>query len=139
MSEREKFKQENDHMGAFKARRERDEFPFTIIPEQTEEEELARYQSRVKEKMRAALDTAEVAKTNRERVELILPSERQIGGAHYAKFAIQPSEYIHRNQLGWCEGNAVKYISRHQDKGGRQDILKAIHYLELLLEWEYPQ
>ena len=65
-------------------------------------------------------------------------SKSQVGGGHYQKLAIQPSEYIHRNQLGWCEGNAVKYITRHRDKAGRQDIEKAIHYLQLLLEWEYP-
>jgi hypothetical protein len=65
------------------------------------------------------------------------PSKRQVGGDHYAAFPIQPSEYIHRNELGWCEGNVVKYVSRHRDKGGRKDIEKAIHYLELLIEWEY--
>jgi hypothetical protein len=65
------------------------------------------------------------------------PSEKQIGGAHYATLPIQPSEFIHRNRLGWCEGNAVKYISRHKSKNGRQDIEKAIHYLQLLIEWEY--
>lgn len=64
-------------------------------------------------------------------------SKTQVGGSHYAEFAIQPSEYIHRNGLGWCEGNAVKYITRHRRKGGRQDVEKAIHYLQLLLEWEY--
>lgn len=66
-----------------------------------------------------------------------IPSKRQVAGQHYADLPIQPSEFIHRNALGWCEGNAVKYISRHKRKGGREDIQKAIHYLELLLEWEY--
>jgi len=64
-------------------------------------------------------------------------SKRQVGGNHYARFDIQPSEFIMRNRLEWCEANAIKYICRHRDKGGDQDILKAIHYLELLLEWEY--
>lgn len=67
------------------------------------------------------------------------PSKRQVAGNHYAHFEIQPSEFIHRNKLGWCEGNAIKYICRHPYKHGRDDILKAIHYLELLLEWEYPE
>ena len=66
-------------------------------------------------------------------------SKRQVNGRHYADLAIQPSEFIHRNRLGWCEGNAVKYICRHGSKHGRQDIEKAIHYLELLLEWEYGE
>jgi len=52
--------------------------------------------------------------------------------------AIQPSAYIMKNGLSWCEGHAIKYITRHKLKGGRVDIEKAIHYLELLLELEYP-
>src|SRR5690606_41754906 len=66
-------------------------------------------------------------------------SENQIGGNHYKAMAIQPSEYIFRNGLNWCEGNAIKYITRHHLKGRRQDIEKAIHYLQLLLEWQYGQ
>lgn len=66
-----------------------------------------------------------------------VPSSRQIGGDHYKNFAIQPGEFIYKNKLGWHEGNAVKYICRHKSKGGRVDIEKAIHYLELLLELEY--
>lgn len=66
-----------------------------------------------------------------------LPSEKQIGGNHYKDMAIQPSEYIYANGLNWLEGNAIKYITRHAVKGGKEDIEKAIHYLELLLEWEY--
>jgi hypothetical protein len=65
-------------------------------------------------------------------------SDKQIAGSHYASLPIQPSEFIHRNGLGWCEGNAIKYVCRHGSKNGRQDIEKAIHYLQLLLEWEYP-
>lgn len=65
------------------------------------------------------------------------PKDKQVGGSHYKDLAIQPSEYIYRNKLGWHEGNAVKYITRHRIKGGRADIEKAIHYLELLLEAEY--
>ena len=66
-------------------------------------------------------------------------SQRQVGGRHYADFSIQPGEFIHRNGLGWCEGNAIKYICRHRVKHGRQDIEKAIHYLQILLEWEYGE
>lgn len=58
----------------------------------------------------------------------------QIGGGHYKDMAIQPIEYIMANNLGWCEGNAVKYITRYSLKGGKEDIEKAIHYLEILLE-----
>lgn len=66
-------------------------------------------------------------------------SHEQVGGSHYRDLEIQPSEYVHRNRLGWCEGNVIKYVSRHRAKHGREDLLKAKHYLELLLEWEYPQ
>ena len=64
-------------------------------------------------------------------------SEKQVGGDHYKDMAIQPSEFIYRNGLNWLEGNAVKYICRHRQKQGKQDVDKAIHYLELLKEWEY--
>lgn len=65
--------------------------------------------------------------------------DKQVGGSHYKDCEIQPIEYIHRNRLGFCEGNIVKYITRHHQKGGRNDILKVIHYAELLLELEYGQ
>lgn len=66
-------------------------------------------------------------------------SSTQVSGSHYKDFEIQPSEFIHRNKLGWCEGNVIKYVCRHKNKNGRVDIEKAIHYLQLLLEWEYPE
>jgi len=50
---------------------------------------------------------------------------------------VQPSEFIYKNKLNWLQGNAIKYICRHSLKGGSRDIDKAIHYLELLKEWEY--
>jgi hypothetical protein len=65
-------------------------------------------------------------------------SDKQVAGTHYRNLSIQPSEFIQRNQLNWCEGNAIKYLCRHRNKNGRQDIEKAIHYLQLLIEWEYP-
>ena len=65
-------------------------------------------------------------------------SDTQVGGSHYRDFDIQPREFIHRNRLGFLEGNVVKYVCRHKAKHGKQDIEKAIHYLQLLIEWEYP-
>lgn len=62
----------------------------------------------------------------------------QVGGDHYKRLAIQPTEYCQRNGLGFCEANVVKYVTRHHSKGGRKDIEKAIHYLEILLAMEYP-
>lgn len=63
--------------------------------------------------------------------------DKQVSGEHYKNKGIQPIVYIHANNLGFCEGNAVKYLTRHREKGGASDIRKAIHYLELLLELEY--
>lgn len=58
----------------------------------------------------------------------------QVGGGHYQNKAIQPWDYIVSNRLGYLEGNVVKYVSRWQEKGGRQDLEKARHYLDKLLE-----
>ena len=66
------------------------------------------------------------------------PKTTQIGGSHYKDMRIQPSEFIYKNGLNWFEGNAIKYICRHRAKTGRQDLEKAIHYLQLLLAEEYP-
>ena len=65
------------------------------------------------------------------------PSNEQVGGSHYKDLAIQPAEYVHRNKLGYLEGAVVKYVTRHKQKAGAQDIRKAIHCLQLLLEYEY--
>ena len=66
------------------------------------------------------------------------PLERQEGGNHY-DLPIQPLEYIHANQLGYIEGNIIKYATRHKKKNGVEDIKKIIHYCELLLELEYGE
>jgi hypothetical protein len=63
----------------------------------------------------------------------------QPGGDHYKNHAIQPIEYVVKNQLGFCEGNVIKYVTRHKLKNGKEDILKAIHYLQLLLELQYGE
>ena len=63
--------------------------------------------------------------------------DKQESGTHYKNKGIQPIVYIHANNLGFCEGNVVKYVTRHKEKNGAADIRKAIHYLELLLELEY--
>ena len=61
-------------------------------------------------------------------------NEQQVGGGHYATKAIQPWDYIIANNLGYLEGNIVKYISRWKDKGGVEDLKKAQHYLQKLIE-----
>jgi hypothetical protein len=64
---------------------------------------------------------------------------KQEGGSHYKDMKIQPVEFITANSLGFLEGNVVKYICRHQVKNGAEDIKKAIHYCELLLQTKYGE
>ena len=61
---------------------------------------------------------------------------RQEGGRHYKDLPIQPIEYIFANGLGFCEGSVLKYITRWRNKGGVEDLRKARHYLDLLIEQE---
>lgn len=60
--------------------------------------------------------------------------DKQVGGSHYKSAAIQPITYCMVNQLGPCETAVIKYVTRYKQKGQKQDIEKAIHYLEILLE-----
>jgi len=63
-------------------------------------------------------------------------SNDQIGGDHYREMAIGPLEYSLANDLGPCEANVVKYVSRWKAKGGIEDLRKARHYLDALIDWE---
>lgn len=60
--------------------------------------------------------------------------DRQVGGDHYRKLKIQPAEYILANNIGWAEGCAIAYLTRWQDKGGVEDLHKAIHSIQLRIE-----
>lgn len=64
---------------------------------------------------------------------------RQPGGDHYRKHAIQPVEYIVANRISFLAGNIVKYATRYKDKGGAEDIRKIKHYCDLILEFEYKE
>lgn len=64
------------------------------------------------------------------------PMSIQVGGGHYKSMAIQPIEYITKNNLPYCEANVIKYISRWRDKGGKKDLEKAKHYIDLLIQLE---
>ena len=61
---------------------------------------------------------------------------KQVGGDHYSKLAIQPVEYINKNNLSYLQGNVIKYVTRYKDKNGLQDLQKARHYIEMLIELE---
>jgi len=65
------------------------------------------------------------------------PLKVQIGGCHYKESKIQPIEYIQANDLGFEEGNIVKYISRHKSKNGKADIEKIKHYCDFIIKRDY--
>ena len=66
------------------------------------------------------------------------PYDTQVGGNHYKDMKIQPSEFINKNELQFAEGNAIKYICRHGSKGQKQDLEKAKHYIDMIIERDYP-
>ena len=61
-------------------------------------------------------------------------NEEQVGGRHYIEKSIQPWDYIIANKMGYLEGNIIKYVSRYKEKGGVEDLIKAAHYLDKLIE-----
>jgi hypothetical protein len=60
--------------------------------------------------------------------------KKQVGGSHYKNYKIQPVEFIIKNNIGFVEGNILKYVLRFKEKGGVQDLEKAKHYIELLID-----
>ena len=65
--------------------------------------------------------------------------KKQIGGSHYKDMVIQPSTFINENRLLFAEGNAIKYICRHNAKNGKEDLEKAKHYIDMIIERDYSQ
>jgi len=65
------------------------------------------------------------------------PSKIQVGGNHYNTMKIQPIEFIYENNIPYMEANVIKYVCRHKSKNGLQDLEKAKHYIDLLIEKEY--
>ena len=63
-------------------------------------------------------------------------NHHQVSGDHYRLKSIQPWDYIAANGLGYFEGNVVKYVSRWREKGGVEDLRKARHYIDKLIELE---
>lgn len=60
----------------------------------------------------------------------------QVGGSHYKNLKIQPVEYITANEIPYLEGNVIKYITRWRSKGGIDDLNKAKHYIDLIIDME---
>ena len=63
--------------------------------------------------------------------------KKQIGGKHYLKYKVQPSKFVVENKLLYPEGCVIKYILRHHDKGGKQDLEKAKHMIDMIIERDY--
>lgn len=61
----------------------------------------------------------------------------QVGGRHYKDYPIQPVEFCQRNRIPFCEASAIKYLCRHRSKNGIEDLKKARHFIDLLIEIEY--
>ena len=65
--------------------------------------------------------------------------KKQVGGKHYIKYKIQPSQFVVENKLLYPEGCVIKYILRHQDKGGKEDLEKAKHFIDMIIERDYEE
>ena len=75
----------------------------------------------------------------KEETQTYNPLIAQEGGGHYKDRGIQPLEYTMKNNLSFCEGNVVKYISRYKSKNGIEDLAKVIHYALLASYEEYGE
>ena len=73
-------------------------------------------------------------KTSTQEKKSTKPLDAQVGGGHYKGFAIQPIEYVTLNNLGFCEGNVIKYVSRWKQKNGIEDLKKARHMLDMYIQ-----
>lgn len=103
-------------------------FPETLAVTQEEEEDWQAMQKKV------ATGVTD-GSAQRGSIE-VTPLDVQVDGGHYKGLKIQPVEFIHANNLGYCEANVVKYITRWRDKGGKKDLEKAKHYIDLLIQLE---
>ena len=65
-----------------------------------------------------------------------MATSKHVGGDHYAAMKIPPTEFILANELGFCEGNVIKYLCRYKRKNGLEDLKKARQYLDFLIERE---
>ena len=61
----------------------------------------------------------------------------QVGGNHYKNYKIQPIEFIMANNLDFCQANVIKYVCRCYQKNGLEDLNKAKHYIDLLIQLKF--
>jgi len=96
-----------------------------------EEDILKRVYARQK-----AIEEGKARKAELERVEKNIALESQVGGNHYSSMKIQPIEYTMKNEMNPLQHTVIKYVSRYKNKNGIEDLKKAIHSLELLIQFE---
>jgi hypothetical protein len=89
---------------------------------------------RNKEKQEVKRVAREDVKPVVQQVTTVTPNDIQVGGSHYKEQDIQPWDAIHAWGLGFLGGNVVKYMARHAQKGGIEDLRKARHYLDKMIE-----
>ena len=92
-------------------------------------------EKRVHARLRA-IEEGKARKAELERVEKTIALESQVGGNHYNSMKIQPIEYTMANEMNPLQHTVIKYVSRYQAKNGIEDLKKAIHSLELLIQFE---
>jgi len=83
-----------------------------------------------------AIEEGKARKAELERVERNIALESQVGGSHYSSMKIQPIEYTMQNNMNPLQHTVIKYVSRYKNKNGIEDLKKAIHSLELLIQFE---
>ena len=83
-----------------------------------------------------AIEEGRARKAELERVEKTIALDTQVGGNHYHSMKIQPIEYTMANEMNPLQHTVIKYVSRYQAKNGIEDLKKAIHSLELLIQFE---
>ena len=74
-----------------------------------------------------------------EKVKIYNMIKENVSPDYYARYDIEPISFIMRNNIPYAEGNVIKYVLRHDMKGGKEDIDKAIRYLELIKEEKYNE
>lgn len=94
---------------------------------------------RCHEEMEAALETPTTDRPTSGTTGARNALETQVGGDHYTKLAIQPMQYSMANGLNALQHTIVKYVTRYKDKGGIEDLRKAAHCVELLIQFEMDE
>ena len=93
-----------------------------------------KYNKRLDSRLPTPKQEQNVVNNNEEKAKAL---DEQIGGDHYKQYPIQPMVYSMANELNACQHTAIKYITRYKNKHGKQDLEKAIHTIQLLMEIEY--